>query len=85
MSRTGAVRTGLPARNPLVNEVVIPLGDKDRWNASDPENDTQFLRVLPTRRCTALENVLYPAAATMPRRPDRDDLVAVLLTGHPGA
>ena len=29
--------------NPLVNEVVIPIGQKDRWNASDPADDAQFL------------------------------------------
>jgi len=29
--------------NPLVNEVVIPLGKKDRFNASEPEDDAQFL------------------------------------------
>ena len=25
--------------NPLINEVIIPLGKKDYWNASDPKND----------------------------------------------
>src|SRR5262245_57177549 len=30
--------------NPLVNEVVIPLGKKDRFNASEPRDDAQFLR-----------------------------------------
>ena len=29
--------------NPLINEVVIPLGKKDYWNASDPKDDAQFL------------------------------------------
>ena len=28
--------------NPLVNEVVIALGDKDRWNTLPPEHDKQF-------------------------------------------
>src|SRR5262245_14677227 len=28
--------------NPLINEVVIPLGKKDLWNSSDPKNDSQF-------------------------------------------
>jgi hypothetical protein len=27
---------------PLINEVVIPLGQKDQWNRSDPEDDQQF-------------------------------------------
>jgi hypothetical protein len=29
--------------NPLVNEVVIGLQDKDRWNATDPEDESKFL------------------------------------------
>jgi hypothetical protein len=28
---------------PLINEVVIPLQDKNRWNSSKPKNDGQFL------------------------------------------
>ena len=28
--------------NPLVNEVVIPLGDKDYWNREDPADEAQF-------------------------------------------
>ena len=31
--------------NPLVNEVVIGLKDKDRFNASEPKDDAQFLKV----------------------------------------
>jgi hypothetical protein len=27
---------------PLTNEAVIPVGTKDKWNASSPYNDTQF-------------------------------------------
>ncbi len=27
---------------PLTNEVVIPIGQKDKWNASSPANDIQF-------------------------------------------
>ncbi len=30
--------------NPLINEVVIPMGDKDQWNAQQPADDAQFLR-----------------------------------------
>ena len=25
--------------NPLFNEVIVPIGDKDRWNAVDPIDD----------------------------------------------
>jgi hypothetical protein len=27
---------------PLTNEVVIPIGNKDKWNATSPANDLQF-------------------------------------------
>src|SRR5438552_9781666 len=30
--------------NPLFNEVIVPLGDKDRWNALPPVKDKQFLK-----------------------------------------
>ena len=29
--------------NPLVNEVIIGLQDKDRWNATEPEDESEFL------------------------------------------
>ena len=30
--------------NPLVNEVIIGLQDKDRWNATDPKDESKFLQ-----------------------------------------
>ncbi len=69
--------------NPLVNEVLIPLGKKDRWNASDPQDDAQFLQHYTTPELAGLVNLLYPVLPdTQTLR--RDDLVAVLLTGVPG-
>ena len=67
--------------NPLVNEVVIPLRDKDRFNASKPVNDAQFLRYVTNPEVPRLVEAIYgiPAPAT-PRR----DLVQVFLTGVPG-
>ena len=29
---------------PLTNEVIIPVGEKDRWNAGNPANDTSFAK-----------------------------------------
>ncbi len=69
--------------NPLVNEVIIPLGKKDLWNASDPKDDAAFASHYTTPELTGLINFLYPPlidAATT----GRGDLVAVLLTGVPG-
>jgi Domain of unknown function (DUF4331) len=69
--------------NPLVNEVVIPLGQKDAWNASEPEDDSQFVAEYTEPEVTALENLLYPVLDDAPQT-GRGDLVAVLLTGVPG-
>jgi hypothetical protein len=68
---------------PLVNEVVIPLGQKDRWNGSEPENDAQFVSRYLNPEVTALENLLYPVLSDAPEH-ERADLVAVLLTGVEG-
>jgi len=69
--------------NPLINEVVIPLGQKDRWNMSDPTDDARFVGRYTAPEVTRLENALYPALDNAPET-GRDDLVAVLLTGIPG-
>jgi len=77
--------------NPLINEVVIPLGKKDFWNSQDPKKDHQFVRYYRDPELQNLLPVLYPgvfpnlaALLTQPAasRP-RADLVAILLTGIP--
>jgi uncharacterized protein DUF4331 len=68
--------------NPLINEVVIPLGQKDRWNATEPEDDAQFVGRYTEPEVTRLENALYPILDNAPET-GRGDLVAVLLTGIP--
>jgi hypothetical protein len=69
--------------NPLVNELVIGLPDKDRWNASYPSNDAQFLKYVTNPSLPVLLNVLFGNAAMVPQTP-RNDLVAVFLTGVKG-
>jgi hypothetical protein len=69
--------------NPLINEVVIPLGQKDRWNRSEPRDDEHFARRYTSPEVTRLENFLYPVLSDAPET-GRGDLVAVLLTGVPG-
>jgi len=67
---------------PLVNEVVIPLGKKDRWNASVPRNDAQFGKYVLDPELSKLIPVLYPGV-TVPPKP-RNDLAAIFLTGIEG-
>ncbi len=66
---------------PLVNEVVIPVGLKDRWNASKPTADGQFLSYVTDPEVARLIEAVYGIAA--PATP-RNDLVSVFLTGVDG-
>ena len=68
---------------PLINEVVIPIGDKDRWNRSNPADDQHFESYYLNPEVTALENALYPALDDASQT-NRTDLVAILLTGVEG-
>jgi hypothetical protein len=68
--------------NPLVNEVVIPLKDKDKFNGSEPANDgANFLSYVVDPELAHLLTLLYGIAT--PPAP-RNDLVAVFLTGIAG-
>jgi hypothetical protein len=67
--------------NPLVNEVVIPLKDKDKFNASRPQNDAQFLDYVTKPGLPKVVEAVYGIPA--PAEP-RNDLVQVFLTGVPG-
>ncbi|MFD4139299.1 MULTISPECIES: DUF4331 domain-containing protein [unclassified Streptomyces] len=63
---------------PLVNEVVNPVKDKDKFNASSPENDGDFLKNVTEPELPKLIDAIYKIKA--PAEP-RDDLVSVFLTG----
>ncbi len=74
--------------NPLVNEVLIPMGKKDYWNAQAPSTDRQFASFYTNPQLAQLLPVLYPGvfpnlAAYNAGAPNRADLVAILLTGLP--
>jgi hypothetical protein len=76
--------------NPLVNEVLIPMGKKDYWNAQAPAGDSQFASFYSNPQLAQLLPVLYPgvfpklaAYNAGPPAPSRADLVAILLTGIP--
>ena len=75
--------------NPLINEVIIPMGMKDYWNTQPPLDDKQFSSYYDHPTLAALLNVLYPgafpniAAYSAVAGNTRPDLDAVLLTGVP--
>ncbi|MEV6129517.1 DUF4331 domain-containing protein [Streptomyces violaceusniger] len=66
--------------SPLVNEVVIPRKDKDKFNASAPWDDGQFLKFVQEPELPKLVEQIYKIKA--PDTP-RDDLVQAFLTGVP--
>jgi hypothetical protein len=68
---------------PLVNEVVIGMDDKDRFNTSKPKDDTQFLTYVTNPVLPAVVETLFPAAKAPTNFP-RNDLVTVFLKGLPG-
>ena len=74
MSRLGA---------PLINEVIIGLPDKDKFNGSSPQDDAQFLAYVTNPTLPAILNSLFGSAAVPPATP-RSDLVAAFLTGVKG-
>lgn len=71
--------------NPLVNEVIIPMGKKDRWNSEQPNEDSEFLVYFQHPELAGLLPVLYPGVFPnlAAYKPARADLVAILLTGIP--
>lgn len=71
--------------NPLVNEVVIGLPDKDLFNASEPRKDAQFAKYVTHPTFPALVEALFgEAGVRAPTRFPRTDLVSVFLTGVTG-
>jgi Domain of unknown function (DUF4331) len=69
---------------PLVNELVIGLKDKDRFNHSRPGNDAQFLTYVTNPTLPALVETLFAGAGVKAPSLPRNDLVTVFLTGVPG-
>ncbi|MES2126389.1 MAG: DUF4331 domain-containing protein [Pseudomonadota bacterium] len=70
---------------PLVNEVVIGLKDKDRFNHSKPSGDAQFADYVTNPTFPMLIEVLFGnAGAKAPTNFPRNDLVATFLTGIKG-
>jgi Domain of unknown function (DUF4331) len=74
--------------NPLVNEVLIPMGKKDYWNTQIPAHDKQFASFVAHPGFSELLPTLYPGvfpnlAALNKKGTARADLEAILLTGIP--
>ncbi|HEX9139714.1 MAG TPA: DUF4331 domain-containing protein [Steroidobacteraceae bacterium] len=70
---------------PLVNELVIGLPDKDRWNTTTPNQDAQFADYVTNPSLPILVQALFGSAGVKaPNVYPRTDLEAVFLTGISG-
>jgi hypothetical protein len=69
---------------PLVNEVVIGLPDKDRFNGSKPKDDGQFADYVTNPTLPALLEIALGLPNIAPTNFPRTDLVTTFLTGIPG-
>jgi hypothetical protein len=80
--------------NPLVNELVVGLPDKDGFNASEPQDDAQFATYVTNPTLPAILDVLFRDAVNTtlgtdipnlaPANLPRLDLVTAFLTGFAG-
>jgi Domain of unknown function (DUF4331) len=91
---TGPWRQVSRLANPLFNELIVPLGKKDFWNAQPPVHDKQFAQFVANPELASLFVALYPSinggaapfanlAAFNKSGKARADLEAILLTGIP--
>ena len=86
LSATGGKPTGSGAwvqvsrlGMPLTNEVVIPVGQKDKWNATSPYNDVQFAAYFKNPELALyMDDALFGGAVPglMPLRIQRNSLGA---------
>ena len=67
--------------NPLVNELVVPLTLKDRFNRTQPHNDKQYAAAVLKPFPAAALNALFDLGI---KETNRTDIVQALLTGIPG-
>jgi len=80
--------------NPLFNELIIGLSDKDTWNRRVPADDRRLNNYLLYPTFPAILDILFRAAVNgvlktnfstiAPTNFPRNDLVTALLTGIPG-
>jgi hypothetical protein len=71
--------------NPLFNEVIVPMAEKDAWNAHRPKYDKSYAKFVNHPELAKLLPVLYPGVFPhlAAYHKARADLNAILLTGIP--
>jgi hypothetical protein len=66
--------------NPLINELIIGTGDKDKFSMDDPENDKQFSNYFLDPLLARVINAVYGGAVPIPSPPRLDLLPLVQYT-----
>lgn len=74
---SGELRQVQRIGNPLVNELLIGTGSKDRFSMDQPKNDSQFASYLLDPALARVVNALYGGAVEIPA-PDRTDLLPLV-------
>ena len=69
---------------PLVNEVVIGINDKDKFNGSKPKDDGQFATYVTNPTLPKLLEIALASPGISPTNFPRNDLVTTFLTGIKG-
>jgi hypothetical protein len=71
--------------NPLFNEVLVPMAEKDKWNHVEPSADSAFAKYVNKPELQGLLPALYPGVFPNLKAytKSRADLNAILLTGIP--
>jgi hypothetical protein len=74
--------------NPLVNELIIGTGSKDKWNASDPRDEEQFRQFYEHSRLAFLINAVFGTSFPTTGRTDISTVLGSyfppVFTGNPG-
>ena len=78
----GSVRQVQRMGNPLINEVIIGTGSKDRFSMDEPKNDAQFAAAFLDPLLARVVNALYGGAVEIPV-PPRLDLLPLVTYAPP--
>jgi len=78
----GPLRQVQRLANPLVNELVIGIGSKDRFSMDDPKNDAQFASFVLDPALARVANALYKGVLPIPA-PPRTDLLPLVTYAAP--
>lgn len=68
--------------NPLINELLIGTGDKNKFSMSEPKDDAQFASYLLDPLLPRVINAVYAGAVTIPAAP-RTDLLPLVTYAAP--